>query len=297
MNSGKYCFRDILKPGEDVMSRCRKCIHLFVAAFMLVIFCQPLFAAEDKKKDKNEDYSDDPWETAGLYLGGYLATLDSSLSLRLAGVGAKVDAEDALGLNSDSNVFRGDAFWRISRRNRMDFLYYDLSRDSKGFLGVQIPDGEGGTIPIGTNIKTKFDFRLFKATWAYSFFKDDRFDLAAGIGAYVLDVDFKIDADGEKVQDTEFTLPLPVIALKGSFALTPKLILRQHVDWFYVEIGDFTGNIVDAGVYLEYNFWKYLGAGLGYNSVYMKVSHDDDDFLSEIEMRYSGLQLYAKGYF
>ena len=279
------------------MSRCRKCMHLFLAVFLLAVFYQPLFAAEDKGKKKNEDYSDEPWETAGVYLGGYFATVDSRLSLGLAGVGARVDAEDALGLDDEVSVFRGDAFWRITRRNRMDFLYYDLSRDSKGFLGVEIPDGEGGTIPIGTPSRTKYDFRLFKATWAYSFFKDHRFDLAAGLGVYVLDVDFKLEAGGDKVEDTAFTLPLPVIALKGSFALTPKWILRQHVDWFYVEVGDYTGNIVDAGVYLEYNIWKYLGAGLGYNSVYMKVSHDDDDFLSEIEMRYSGLQLYIKGYF
>jgi hypothetical protein len=54
----------------------------------------------------------------------------------------------------------------------------------------------------------------------------------------------------------------------------------------------------DLNVALEYNFWKYAGVGLGYNFVGMDISKDGNDTgLSEIDMSYGGLLLYAKLYF
>jgi hypothetical protein len=74
-------------------------------------------------------------------------------------------------------------------------------------------------------------------------------------------------------------------------------MLRQHVDFFYLAYKDFTGNIVDLGVNLDWNFWKYAGIGIGYNFMYIEASQNKDDFLSEVQMSYGGLLLYGKLYF
>jgi hypothetical protein len=67
---------------------------------------------------------------------------------------------------------------------------------------------------------------------------------------------------------------------------------------FYLNIGEYTGRWIDLNVSLEYNFWKYAGVGLGYNFVSMDISKDSDNaFLSQIDMSYGGLLLYAKLYF
>ena len=55
---------------------------------------------------------------------------------------------------------------------------------------------------------------------------------------------------------------------------------------------------VDLNVALEYNFWKYAGVGLGNNFVGMDISKNgDDNGLTEIDMSYGGLLLFAKIYF
>ena len=176
-------------------------------------------------------------------------------------------------------------------------MYYDLSRDGRKTLGVEIDDPTNGTIAIGAEVKTKFDFRLAKLTWAYAFVKDDRMEISGGLGAYVLNVDFKLSADGSKVEDTAFTVPLPAFRLGAAFAITDTVMLRQSVDFFYLAYKDYQGSITDIGVNLDWNFWKYAGIGIGYNFMYMQASKDKDDFLGEIDMSYNGLLLYGKLYF
>ena len=273
------------------MMRFKRCFQLFLTFLTVVLLFQPAFADNDTEK------KDGPWERAAIMAGAFFANVDSRLDLGTSGLSGSVDGEDVLGLDDNPLAWRIDAFWRITNRNRIDFMYYDLSRTGDKFLGVEIDDPDNGTIPIGTKTKTKFDFRLAKLTWAYAFYKDERMEFAGGLGAYILNVDFELKADGKKVDDTAFTYPLPAFDLRAAFAISDTFMLRQHVDFFYLAYKDFTGNIVDLGVNLDWNFWKYAGIGIGYNFMYMEASKDKDDFLSEVNMSYGGLLLYGKLYF
>jgi hypothetical protein len=259
---------------------------------MVAALCQPAIADEGSEK------KDGPWERAAIMAGAFIANVDSRLDLGTTGVTGSVDGEDALGLDENPIAWRIDAFWRITKRQRLDFMYYDLDRKGEKFIGVEIDDPNNGTIPIGTRTETKFDYRLAKLTWSYAFFKDERIEISGGLGAYILSVDFKLEADGiGKVEDTDFTYPLPAFRLGAAFALSDTFMLRQHVDFFYLAYKDYSGNIVDLGVNLDWNFWKYAGIGIGYNFMYIEASQNKDDFLSEVQMSYGGLLLYGKLYF
>jgi hypothetical protein len=201
-----------------------------------------------------------------------------------------------LGLDEHFTVFRADAFWRITRRNRVDFTFYQMKRDGSAFLGVDIPG-----FPIGERVDTDFDISILRGSYAWSFFKNDHFDLGIAGGLYGMSVDFKMrskDSDSGNVDETDFTVPLPVIGLRGNFALTPKWFIRQSIDYFYVNIGDYEGQLVDLSVALEWNAMKYLGLGIAYNFTALDLKYSgNDDFLDEIDMSYDGVQAFAKFYF
>jgi len=134
----------------------KKIIWLLAILFMLGLVSQPLLAEEEKKPAA--DYSDEPWERAALYLGAFFVDADSDLELGGGGVRVKVDGEDVLGLDETMTVFRADAFWRITRRNRVDFTYYALNRDGTNELSIDIPEPGGGTIPVGTKVKNRLRY-------------------------------------------------------------------------------------------------------------------------------------------
>lgn len=260
---------------------------------MILILPAPFAFAEDKEK---KDFSNEPWEKAALYLGAFIVDTNTTLDLGL-GVGnvkAQVDAEDVLGLEENFTVFRADAFWRITRRNRVDFTFYQMNRDGKG---VSIFDGPD--FPLGEEIETDFDMTILRGSYAWSFFKNAHFDLGIAGGLYGLDIDFKMKAEGGgKIQETDFTVPLPVIGLRGNFALTDKWFIRQSFDYFYVNFGDYEGQLIDFLAAVEWNALKYLGLGVGYNFVAMDIDYSgSDNFLRSIDLSYGGVFLYGKLYF
>lgn len=54
---------------------------------------------------------------------------------------------------------------------------------------------------------------------------------------------------------------------------------------------------IDTNVSLEYNLFKYVGAGIGYNYFNLDLEIDTSDYLGSSEMEYQGLQLFMKFYF
>ncbi len=236
---------------------------------------------------------------AALYLGAFVVDMGSDLEVGfdVGNLRIKVDGEDVLGLEENFTVFRVDALWRITRRNRVDFTYYEMKRDGSSSLPIDIP----GIGPTGSRVDTNFDMTILRGSYAWSFFKNEYFDLGISAGLYGMDVDFKMerkDPGGGGEQKTDFTVPLPVLGLRGSFALTPKWFIRQSFDYFYIDIGDYEGQLLDFNVALEWNALKYLGVGVGYNYVQMDLDYDgSDDFLSAINLSYGGVLLFGKIYF
>jgi len=271
----------------------KRMFRLIFIVFSIMLLTQAAVAEEKGKKD----YSNEPWERAALYLGGFIVNASSDFDVGVEAVGRQitVDAEKTLDLEEDFTLFRADGFWRITRRNRVDFSYYKMTRGGSNFLGVEIP----GIGPVGSKVETDLDMTVVRGSYAWSFFKNDNFDLGISGGLYVLGTDFKIEAaDLGRVQSTNFTAPLPVIGLRGSFALTPQWFIRQSFDYFYIKYGDYEGQLVDFNVALEWDFWKYAGVGVGYNFVQMDLDYSGgDNFLSEIDLGYGGLLFFGKIYF
>ena len=274
----------------------RKFRYLFVAASLL-LFIQPAIA------------DDTPWEKFSLDLGYFIANTDTGVRLG-SGLGVSVDMEDLLGLDSTDSAGRVRAAWRFTdnRRHRLDLQWFGFRRDGSSTIGEDIhykdKDGNDQVIEAGTYLESFFDFDIYQLAYSYSFFQDDRIDLAGSLGLYVMPIDFGFTATGlVNVGGSEsFTAPLPVLGVRADFEITPKWYFRSGLQVFYLEIGEFSGSILQTNVAIEYLPWKHLGFGLGLDSLNVKAEADGDDypgidFKGEVNFHYTGLQLYAKLYF
>jgi hypothetical protein len=274
----------------------RKFRYLFVAASLL-LFIPPAMA------------EDTPWEKFSLDLGYFIANTDTSVRLG-SGLGVSVDMEDLLGLDTSSSAGRVGASWRFTdnRRHRFDFEWFSFRRDGSKTIGQDIhykdEDGNEQVIDAGTSVDSFFDFDIYQVAYSYSFFQDDRIDLAGSLGLYVMPIDFGLNVTGlinEGGSET-FTAPLPTLGVRADFAITPKWIFRSGLQVLYLEIGEFQGSILQTNVAIEYLPWKHFGFGLGFDSLNVQVEADGDDypgidFKGEVNFHYTGFQLYAKLYF
>jgi len=279
----------------------RKYLYVFVAACLL-LFIQPALAEDPVSHDT-------PGEKFSLNLGYFISDVDTDLRIG-SGLGVSIDVEDALGLDSTNSVFRVDALWRFTdnRRHRLDFQWFVFRRDGSNTILQDIlikdEDGHEITIPAGTQVESFFDLDIFQAAYSYSFFQDDRMDLATSIGLYIMPINFGLKTTGlVDVDETErFTAPLPTLGLRADFAITPKWFFRSGFQVFYLEIDEFKGTALETNAAVEYFPWKHLGFGLAYNAFNLHIEADGEDypqidFKGELNFKYVGLLLYTKLYF
>jgi hypothetical protein len=274
-------------------------VVLFLIALVWLVAPQPVLAEETENKAT-------PWKKVSLNLGGFLAATDSSVRLGTTTTGIGIDVEDTLGLEKSTIAFRMDAFWRFSqnRRHRADFTWFSLKRDGTRTLLKDI-EIDGTVFPTGSTVQTKFDFDIFKGSYSYSFVHDDRMDLAVAAGLYIAPLSLAIDSQGALSGSgaESITAPLPVVGLRADFAITPKWFLKTNFDLFYLEIDGYTGVITDIRLAVEYNAFKHVGFGLGFDSLNVSIESDQNtsvpgvDFNGKIDFAYAGLLAYAKFYF
>jgi hypothetical protein len=277
-------------------------IILFAASFSVT---GPLSAADD-------DTSNLQWEKGYINLGYYFATTDSSVRLGEGnlGLGVSLDLEDFLGVDTTEKSFRIDAGWRFSEnlRHKVTFGWYGIRRDGSKTINETIdipPELGGGQIGPG-QFETTFDFDIYQIKYEYSFFLDERVDLNAGIGLFIMPIEFSTSVSaggvGSGTLKEDITAPLPVFGLGFDVMLTPKWFIRQQTDIFYLEIDNYEGGILSVQLALEYLPWKNFGFGISADSLNVNVEARNSDvpgvdFNGKIEFHTLGAQVYLKAYF
>jgi len=279
---------NFIKEGKVIMESIQKLKVGLVAFLFLSLAGTPLAWADDPER---------PWKTLTLKGGYFFSEADTKLRIDPAGgTGTRLDLEDILGLDESIDTFKVGAQWRFFDRHRFNVSYFDLSREGSVALSGTI--NVGGTIfPFSTVVNTEFDWKVFAATYTWSFLQTNTYEVGFTIGANITKLKLGIaSASGLLAEDENATLPLPVLGLSGAYAFTPKLILKGEGGWFGLKIGDVDGSQWNLDLDLEYNMWKYVGFGIGYSFYRIDVGVSDEDFRGEIKYDYHGLQAFLKFY-
>lgn len=280
----------------------RKLALIVILAVLQATFCPSIFAEEKSAKTDVENL---PWDKASISLGSFISSTNSSVRLSAKGIGIGIDVEEALGLDTTQTVFRAGGLWRFSdnRRHRADLTWFALRRSGGTQLGQDITI-DGVTYPTGSQVSTRFDLDVYKASYSYSFIQDDRMDIGAGIGLYIMPIRFELSSSGlvsGQVSEA-VTAPLPVVGLRADFAMTPKWYLKTLFDVFYLEYQQFKGAVYSTSVGVEYKAFKRVGFGLAVENFNLGVEAEGQDYpeidlFGRIDYRYLGGMLYGRVYF
>jgi hypothetical protein len=278
---------------------------ILLGLLLLIALSDLTLQAQDPKKETDKDSLQYQWERFSLSLGGFVAGINSDISLmgRESGLGININMEDALGLRTATLVMRGEAEYNFGsrRRSHVRMSYFGLIRNSTKILESEIEIGNN-VFPVGTEITSNFDLHIIRGLYDYAYFKDERISLGVSGGLYVLPVRFAITTESTIDENTSFVAPLPVIGMRNAFLVTPRIVLKQNLEVLYFKISDYQGSISDLNVWLEYNPFKHFGFGLGYNTFHLNFNskqntENDREFKGSIETGYTGLLFYGRYFF
>ncbi|MEN8244841.1 MAG: hypothetical protein ABFS43_08075 [Thermodesulfobacteriota bacterium] len=279
---------------------------VFILKIAVIVF----FATPLGTSMAGEAAQDSPWEKFSLNAGVFASRINSNVRFG-SGLGTTVNLEDALGLEADNQVFRIDTYWRFTRnrKHRLDFTWFSFKRSATRTLTDNItvnpPDRGEVDLETGQKVESYFDLDIYEISYRYSFFQDDRVDVAGGVGFYMMPINLGLRGTGlvEKEADQSFTAPLPALNLKLDVVISPKWYFRNGTQLFYVEYNDIVGSLTNVRSAIEYNPWKHVGLGLGIDAMRMYLEGNgnllwpENDIKGTVVFNYIGLQFYGRVFF
>ena len=276
---------------KNLMSRLasatQNCACLAVSLVLCVFFALSLPATVQAQDDR---------ERGSVSFGAFITDRRTSTRLDSAqGPGTDIDLEADLGLEPSLTVARlGGYFW-LTPRQRLDFSVFDLSRTSSKTIEETIEFGDE-VFNISTVVGTKSDLTILKAAYTFTPINRERGYLGFTGGLYVASTRLTLsEATLGRAESEDLTAPLPVIGLRGEYAITDRITLRGAGEWFRIDTGDVSGRLSDLYVGADYKFSKRMAAGLAYNDVSMSIeASESGGFEGTLDWSYDGFLLYFK---
>jgi hypothetical protein len=232
-------------------------------------------------------------ETFTLNLGGIVNRWDSSLSLD--GVSTKGTQINLEGNGVDENLtsFFASGTWRITERNRVNFVYFGTDRSGSTTTDRNITVGDKVFV-AGSTVSSKVEADYLLLDYRYSFYKSDAWEFAGVLGFYGGNFDFSVTGSGAGgTVSASTTVPLPLIGVSADWYLQPRWKISSTLSGMAAEIGDVDGSMTVFTLGTDYMFTRNLGLGMSYMYTNLDVDVAKSDFNGNINFSNNAVLLYA----
>jgi len=163
------------------------------------------------------------------------------------------------------------------------------------------------TISAGAGTQTSLSFNTYRLLYNYSFYRNDKVELAVSPGLYMMKTNFNFAAQGQirnssgviiansTIVNEQLTLPLPSIGLVANYNITPKLQFQSRYDIFYLTIGDYTGAMFEFYAGLEYRLHQHFAMGAAFDRLQAGLKGNGDQGFN-VNFSYNLAYVYATIY-
>jgi hypothetical protein len=243
-------------------------------------------------------------------LGGFV--VNSDLTANLNGQfsqNPEVDFDETFDRGNDATRVRGDVLWRITPTHHLRLMYFNNSNERSKVLAAPIKWGDY-TFQAGSNVNFKHEMEVIELAYEYAFMRQPTYEVSASLGVHYTDTTIQLDGtaiitnpdgttrtESRATKNSSVAAPLPVIGLRGAWAVAPQWVLDAQVQYFGLSYDEYDGSWSDVRLGATWMFSRNFGVGLGYNYFSSKVDVEKASFNGRLKTSYSGLQAYLTGSF
>jgi hypothetical protein len=244
-----------------------------------------------------------------LSIGTYALTrYESTVSLTDPdlGAGASISPQRTLGVDVENSVLRIEGHYRFRPRHALTFAWFSINSDGDKTIDEEFDwldeDGDTITIPVGARVVSSLSYDILKVGYLWSFHRTDKVEMGVGAGLHITRLSFDLDASvttppSQSVQDTQTTLPLPVISLIIKYNVTPKFHWYAKSEVFALRFDNYSGTFSDVTLGMEYRAWRHVALGVGFTTSSLDIEEEDSEYLLRFDNTISGGLLYVATYF
>ena len=244
-----------------------------------------------------------------LSLGAYFFQTDVKAGLNGSSLqNPDIDFDQTFGKANDATRIRGDALWRITPTQHVRLMIFDNTIDRTKVIDRQINWGDY-TFNAGANVQSKVKYQVYELAYEYAFLHEPTYEVAASLGVHYTDLSLQLsgvatltDANGTtttsfSTKQSSVPVPLPVIGVRGAWAVSPTVALGASAQFFKAKVGNYDGHLGEFDATATWMFSQNFGVGLGYNVFRTTIDVTKNDFDGRLRFGYSGARLFLTGAF
>lgn len=289
-----------MTPKLHVLSSQSYVLRLLVFLTLGILCAVPsmLCAEETTPQEKTEN----KLMVRGGWAYVFGATANVAVGGPVLGVGTSVDFTNTLGGDTSTDAFRVDGLYRFNDRHAVGFSWYRVGLSGEKSLNqdIQINDQ---IINAGATTQTGLSLNTYRLLYNYSFYRNDKVELGLSPGLYVMKTNFNFAGQGtingtageSTVINEQITLPLPSIGLIANYNITSKLQAQTRFDFFYLSIGQYTGEMFEFYAGLEYRLHQHFAMGAAYDRLTAGLSGSGNQGFN-VDFGYNLAYVYATLY-
>lgn len=237
-----------------------------------------------------------------LSLGAFFANVDSTLSIRGSGelADSGIDFEEEFGLNNDQSRLSGTFYWRFGEKWSVAFQYFDQKSSSTAVLDEDI-EWEDFILESGSNVSAGTFNEVYRLFFGRKFSTGDKHEFGAGLGVHWMEIgafvagEFILNGNstGVRRESVSAAAPLPNIGAWYYYAWNKRWAAHARVDWLSANIDEYSGNLVNSAVGINFQASRHIALGLDYNYFNLDVDVDSGTWIGSADLERSGPFLYV----
>ena len=188
--------------------------------------------------------------------------------------------------------------WRFTKNWSFQGNYWNTDSEAEHFL-TNTFEFNGKEFELGLFVSSEFDLSITRLFWGRSFFRRPSTDWGVGLGLHELDIEVTLAGEVRipsgpnefRRETASATAPLPNLGIWYMHSWSPKWVVVTRLDWLDVTYEEFSGNLYDLSVGVNYQMSDHFGIGLAVNAFRLDVQVDGTDWRGGLVMEQIGPRL------
>ena len=228
--------------------------------------------------------------------GGFFVP-DKEFRVRIDGSvpGKDIDFGESVDTSTSETSGQVEFLWRFGEKWSVAGQYFKTSESATATIEEDI-EWEDVIYEAGATATAGYNVDVARIFFGREVSSSDQYEVGLGAGLHWLELGAFIEGEafiGD--ESTEFRrnavdagAPLPNIGAWYWHAFSPRWLFQSRLDWFGASFGDYSGDLWNASVGINYQPWEHFGFGLSYQYFKLSIDVDKSDWKGATDLTYRG---------
>jgi hypothetical protein len=208
--------------------------------------------------------------------------------------GTALSGAGDLGFKRSDDDGLAELMFRLRDRNRITADYLELDQSGTTTLARPIQFGSQ-VFNTGDVLKSSLQWRVLSLRWTYAIIQNDSFELAAGLGVHIMDLDARGMVPARFASyETSAAAALPTPVLEIAYRITRRISVTAQAQYLRAAVNEISGSLGDYHADAQFRWTPNLSLGAGYSLLQLNLDSLTQSSAGMVGIRLRGPEAFVR---